>query len=299
MLIGSRNFEFKIPVSSRVKSWSSIVRKIERGVIKIKRISDLQDLIGIRIILLFERDINAIENILESQYSIKRKYSTKERLEENQFDYAAKHIILRLPNDWITTDHENDFKYVLAEVQIRTMAQHLWAEASRVLQYKQEKSVPQQIRRNIFRLSALLEIVDLEFERLLLNKDEYRGSISQGSLEKLTLDSDIIEIFLDKYFPKENKIPGHETYSDLIADLAHFGVTSTDQLKDLIDNHLKEALNKERTTISRRLKSGFFLDELEEERVMEGGVFFSHTGLLREMLDLEFGKKWKERQISK
>lgn len=54
-----------------------------------------------------------------------------------------------------------------AEVQVRTVTQHVWAAASHVLQYKQEASVPLPVRRSIYRVSALLETVDLEFERVL------------------------------------------------------------------------------------------------------------------------------------
>jgi ppGpp synthetase/RelA/SpoT-type nucleotidyltranferase len=59
------------------------------------------------------------------------------------------------------------------ELQLRTLAQHIWAVASHKLQYKREASVPVPIRRSINRVSALLEMVDLEFDRVLLEREQY------------------------------------------------------------------------------------------------------------------------------
>ena len=78
-----------------------------------------------------------------------------------------------MPDDWLNVPTFREFKGLRAELQIRTLAQQLWAAASHKLQYKRESSVPYPIRRSIHRVAALLETVDLELERVLSERDPH------------------------------------------------------------------------------------------------------------------------------
>jgi len=55
------------------------------------------------------------------------------------------------------------FKDFRAEVQVRTVLQHAWAAIEHRLQYKANKGIPRSIKRQFYRLSALLELADEEF----------------------------------------------------------------------------------------------------------------------------------------
>ena len=68
------------------------------------------------------------------------------------------------------------------------------------LQYKQEDSVPAPMRRAIHRVSALLEVVDLEFERLLKERESYRSDSGPINTDAI-LNVDLLEHLLDALLP--------------------------------------------------------------------------------------------------
>ncbi|HCT9405164.1 TPA: RelA/SpoT domain-containing protein, partial [Raoultella ornithinolytica] len=49
-----------VPIESRVKDLDSLMEKLERKEIDIEKVSDLDDLIGLRVILLFKRDLDLV-----------------------------------------------------------------------------------------------------------------------------------------------------------------------------------------------------------------------------------------------
>lgn len=86
-----------------------------------------------------------------------------------------------------------------AEIQVRTMAQHIWAASSHVLQHKNESNVPLPVSRSIHRVSALLETVDFELERVLIDRERYSAEINLSSEEPLNVDS--LRKLLDSLLP--------------------------------------------------------------------------------------------------
>lgn len=170
---------------------------------------------------------------------------------------------------------------------MRTLAQHMWAAASHMLQYKIESNVPEPIRRTINRVSALLETVDLEFERVLEEREEYIKQLETNDDEQ-ALNVDSIEHILDEELPQYNK-DSREDYSDLIDELNYFGITTADALRALIKKHLTTALEEDVKNIPKDDFSDF-----EEKERAELGVYFTHAGLTRIAIDEEFGEKRKE-----
>lgn len=147
------------PIESRVKSWASIVEKCDRKDLHLTALSDLNDLVGLRVVLLFRRDVVATCSLLEGHFEIVESYDTQERLQEDQFGYSSRHFVVRLPHRWLTIPTFSQLGPLKAEIQVRTVAQHIWAAASHTLQYKQEQNVPVPVRRSMSRVSALLETV--------------------------------------------------------------------------------------------------------------------------------------------
>lgn len=52
-----------VPMEGRVKSWASVAEKLERKALSLASVTDLDDLIGIRVIVLFHRDLERIDRI--------------------------------------------------------------------------------------------------------------------------------------------------------------------------------------------------------------------------------------------
>jgi len=153
-----------VPVQACVKSWDSLSLKLRRSPVPMETLRDTQDLVGLRLILLFRRDIEIVDTALEKSLRIIRVYDTDQLLRDDQFGYSSRHYVLGLPKEWASVPTFVGLEDLTAEIQVRTLAQHMWAEASHLLQYKREDSAPLSMRRALSRCSALLEMLDFEFD---------------------------------------------------------------------------------------------------------------------------------------
>jgi len=175
------------PITSRVKTWSSISKKCERYKIQPASIREINDVAGMRVISLFQRDIIKICTIIKDNFIVLREENTSERLQENQFGYGSVHFEVTPKSEWVQVPTLKRLDGLSLEIQVRTVAQHIWAAASHKLQYKQENNIPVPLIRSINRTAALLEMVDLEFERLLGERDSYIENIIEKPVEMLFL----------------------------------------------------------------------------------------------------------------
>lgn len=292
-LIAQNIISLAIPIESRVKSWSSIDGKIERKNLELEDILQLNDFVGIRLILLFKRDLDRCRELIEENLEIIEKEDTASRLDESQFGYQSYHYVVKLPDKWLSTPTLSEFSEYKAEIQVRTMAQHIWAAASNTLQYKQDDNVPETVRRSIYRVSALLETVDLEFERVLSERENYIKELKPETQDE-PLNVDILKEILDYYLPIKNRVDD-EQYSDLIQNLSKCGIEKSSGLIRLFKEYLHEALEAEKELVKYLLEQIDEQDEQDEEvkRLLQQGVFFTHTKLLQFMINLET----KERKL--
>lgn len=277
------NIALAFPIQSRVKSWQSIAEKLQRVPLSIKRLTDLQDIVGLRIVLQFRRDVGRVCDLIADNVVIVNRYDTQKRLREDQFGYSSIHIVATLKDEWLAVPTFALLAGIHAEIQIRTTAQHIWASAAQVLQYKQEQSVPAELRRSIYRVSALLETIDLEFERLLTERDAYRQQLlNQPELPTERLNVDLLEKTLDDVLPEGNKSV-KEDYGRLLVDLMKAGVQTRDQLLAMYDKHRNLVLKREAENVARNrrlLENGETVMGTTEDRARKG-VYFSHAGLIR------------------
>lgn len=289
-LLDKESIALAVPIECRVKSWESIADKLSRKRLELDSLKQLTDLVGLRLILLFQRDVAGASEAISRAFDVQEREDTSGRLGDDQFGYQSTHFIIKIPKHWLGVPTLSLFADFLAEIQVRTAAQHIWATASHVLQYKQEASVPPQLRRSIYRVSALLETVDLEFERLLATRREYKEGITHPDKDS-ALDTDILESLLDNILRSKNKSPD-EPYSQLIADLTAFNLQTVDDVQALLSKHKEEMLAEDAMRVSQ--ESGKEKPTGTSKERIQRGVFYTHTGLLRTALGLEFGDKWTE-----
>jgi putative GTP pyrophosphokinase len=277
-----------VPMESRVKAWSSIEEKVERKRLALSDIKALDDFVGIRLILLFRADLGAVEGLITGTFEVLSSEDTAKRLGEAQFGYQSQHYILRLPKAWLAIPSMADLGELKVEIQVRTLAQHIWAAASHKLQYKHEESVPPPLRRTIHRVSALLETVDLEFDRVLAERKDYREVGISATTGSEPLNVDLLAAVLGDVFPLENR-EEEEDYENLLSDLRKLSIYSVDQLKKLLEKHLDAAMSVERTQLANRVRDKNYRGTTEER--VKSGVFYTHAGLARAVLLREFGNK--------
>lgn len=299
ILFEKNDIQLGFPIQHRTKSINSILDKVSSGRYTPKKsVQEVQDLVGLRIILLFKRDIDTLSSILEKTLTVRKKYDTSERLKDDQFGYSSLHYVVEIPNGWLTVPTFAGLGNIQIEVQVRTLSQHSWAEASKILQYKREGSVPKQLLRSIGRVSALLETVDLEFERLLVEREVYNSTISMEIVEandKEEINVDVLRAITVNLLPSKNLMEG-EDFESVLYELSVLGIKNTIQLKNLIDKHLNDVLVEEREIL--KLADGVedkseLLHEYDEG-LYSRGAYFSHEGLVRMALSLEYPEEWAE-----
>jgi len=163
-------------VESRIKDDQSLTDKIEK-----KRYSSpleqVEDLCGLRVICYYQEDISKICEIVEREFKILEKEDKRTTLNEDQFGYTSCHYIVQLRDDWLVHPGARGLDGLKAEIQIRTMLMHAWAAISHKLLYKKENDVPPQIKRQLNRLSALIELADEQFDLIKEMKSKITNDI--------------------------------------------------------------------------------------------------------------------------
>ncbi len=295
-ILDSRDIALGVPIESRVKSLQSLEDKLERKSLELANLLDLDDLIGIRIILLFQRDVSIVSDLISKTFSILSTEDTAARLAETQFGYQSLHHVIQMPKTWLEVPTLADLGDLRAEIQVRTLAQHIWAVASHKLQYKHEQSVPPSIRRSIHRVSALLETVDLEFERVLTDRRTYINQTRTDKQPDEKLNVDLLSAVLSENLPPQNR-GEDEPYAELLTDLTNFGIATKSQLLDLLKKHLSSVLAEEERIVSERKRTKKYIGSTKER--IEMGAWFIHVGLVRRTLLLEFGKAFEKYKSEK
>lgn len=214
------NINLGFPIEGRIKTFTSVQDKMQK--FKFSTLEEIYDLTGIRIITLWQRDVIKLDSILEKYFEILYKSDISTRLTEKEFGYQSFHYEIKLKPEWLHIPTLSGFNNISAELQVRTVAQHLWASASHNLQYKKENDVPIEIQRSINRVAALLETVDLEFERVLKEKDTYIEEIKDSENSKIKfleqpINADTIRLYSEWKFP--GKSISSYWQSELLNDL--------------------------------------------------------------------------------
>lgn len=198
-LISSQNIGVH-QISSRVKSESSLEGKIISKKGKYKSLLDITDCLGIRIITYFENQVDEIAKLIDEEFSIDPENSVdKRKLEIDKFGYKSLHYVISLDESRQNLKEYSNYMGFKAEIQIRTILQHAWAEIEHDLGYKTEVSTPDFLRRDFFRVAALLETADKEFEKIKLQIGEYQDKVKKelkSNPSKFDIDQDTLRQYL-------------------------------------------------------------------------------------------------------
>jgi putative GTP pyrophosphokinase len=287
-VLRSADVSLAVPIEHRVKTWNSIEQNFLRAGANraaFRRfsgatLSELSDLIGVRVIVLFARDIARVGAAIVETFQVLEADDKGQRQSVDQFGYTSIHYDVVVPREWAVVPSVKAFDRFGAEIQVRTLAQHMWAAASHELQYKVEQAVPEDVRRSIHRIASLLEMVDAEYERLLVEREAYRLKIESDESDS-RLNTDILRAVLDKRLPRRNRA-GYEPYSMLVWELGKLGIVRRSDLEGLITRRLSSALDEDSSIVERHQDSSSASTERDH--------FFTHTGLLNIMLEKEFGQ---------
>ena len=157
---------FYMKIEARVKTLDSFTKKLELKKYKYNNpLEDMTDILGIRIITYYREDIDIILGHLKYNFKIDYKNSTNKlkSLKFNEMGYLSVHYVCQCKSNNKDFYGCQNFKF---EIQIRTALQHIWAQIDHRLRYKTLANIPTKTKRKLFRISAMLESIDDEFDSI-------------------------------------------------------------------------------------------------------------------------------------
>lgn len=161
-------------IEARVKDKEECIKKFERKYRARLEAEEqpyeirnyLSDLIGIRIICLYEDRIAIVAQLLMQSFKLIEVTDKITAIEstEDSFGYKGLHMDLALPDEMALQPKYLAFADCPFEVQIRSLIQDAWSVLDHEIKYK--KSIPNELKRRINVLSALFELADREFKEI-------------------------------------------------------------------------------------------------------------------------------------
>ncbi len=183
--IEKSNIELAFPITSRLKELDSIKEKHESGRYKIKKsLAELEDLVGLRIVVLFPDDKQKIVDLIRKEFHIEKERNLIGK-GIDRFGYSSYHLIIKPNENWKKVPPWNEHYEKLLEVQVRTLSEHIWAETSHNLFYKVEENIPHAIRRRLSQLSALLEVADEKLQNVKESVLQYVKDLEQKDYDEI------------------------------------------------------------------------------------------------------------------
>ena len=222
-----------VEIKSRTKEIESFKGKISRDDKKLKYkdpLSEITDLVGIKIMLTSLKDENIVYELLklEMKDNIDKENSvdkTEDIKKERKFGYLGRHLVVfydenmfELGKHLINKEiHPSHFKGLRAEIQVKTLLQHVWAEVEHKARYKAGEELSNDKKRYFDRLAALIEVADDLFKDLVeeserVNKisrqiiakeqesvmehTDSKGEALQENIPKIEINSEAIALYL-------------------------------------------------------------------------------------------------------
>jgi len=126
----------------------------------------ITDLIGIRIVCLYEDEVERIKTTILEEFEVIEITDKISQVEgtEGSFGYKGLHIDLKLNETRKGMAEYRLYAEYPFELQIRTVIQDSWSILDHKIKYK--KSIPNSLKRRINTLAALFELADREFRAI-------------------------------------------------------------------------------------------------------------------------------------
>ena len=196
-------------IEARAKSVPSFAEKILRkrklymhpkGTLPADPLTRITDLCGARIITQTSDQVQTVCRFIEEAFCIDWSNSedVSRRLRPTEFGYRSVHYIVvidpkKLQDAGVTITVPAEILGLKAEIQVRTLLEHAWADIGHEMTYKTELKVPDRIHRQFASLAAVLEGVDRQFGTLIQGLEEFKSNFGAYH-ERKEVDAEIARL---------------------------------------------------------------------------------------------------------
>ena len=128
-------------------------------------LEQIQDQMGARVVVYYTSDVTAVAEVVERYFHhIERQDVVPDS--EREFGYFGRHWIFALPLDAVPADVDDGSIPRFFELQVKTLFQHAWSEASHDLDYKGPDTITMMQERKFAFTAAQAWGADLLFGEL-------------------------------------------------------------------------------------------------------------------------------------
>lgn len=211
-------------------------------------ISEITDLAGIRVITFFLKTIEEVDRLITAQFEIREKSDKSDALvKQERLGYQSVHYLVQLKPNRTDLPEYAPYSGMIAEIQLRTVLQHAWAEIEHDIQYKSVETIPSSVRRRFLALAGLLEIADREFQAVQKEDEELRAaarlSVEQGDLAQVEITGDALKAYLDKRLGPDGRMATW-SYETTARRLLRLGFYNFEQIDESIRPYNDDVLSR-------------------------------------------------------
>ncbi|CAH1590053.1 GTP pyrophosphokinase [Vibrio owensii] len=244
-LLGSEGIK-EHSVTCRVKDRASLSKKIDKKD-KYKKLSDITDIVGLRIISNYSDEVDLIAKLIEEEFKIDYDNSIDKRkaLDPDRFGYLSLHYVAGLNTARTRLREYSSFSDLNFEIQIRSILQHTWAEIEHDIGYKSKIETPKPIRRRFSQLAGLLELADNQFIHIREELITYNNKLDKQLSSKVS-DIPLDKLSLLKYFESSNLI---KRMDEKIEEITNYDIDAPDD--NIASRHLNLLMSFDLDTVSK------------------------------------------------
>lgn len=238
-----------LSVESRTKSVASFAAKADRTAdgrpVFTDPLAQITDQIGVRVLTYLHSDVVAVADLLGVEMQVLGDRDMgEETASEGRFGYASRHLLVGDP-----ARAEGEAAALLAgrhaQVQVRTVLQHAWAEFEHAIRYK--GTVPEEHASDLdrrFTLAAgLLELADREFTEISERVQAAVAGRPEPEADDPRIRGEDLATFLgERYADAGWSRPDH--YAWVSGLLLELGITSLEELAGLLTSVDTDAIHE-------------------------------------------------------
>jgi ppGpp synthetase/RelA/SpoT-type nucleotidyltranferase len=162
-----------------LKTQTSLRRKLEQKGEGYSDLSDVHDMLGVRVITFFPDEVDSVADVVQNEFAVDLENSVDKRalLDPDRFGYLSLHYVASLNEARANLTEHTRFSGRKFEIQIRSILQHAWAEIEHDLGYQTPGSIPDSVRRHFSRVAGLLETADDDFRQIRAEVEAYQATV--------------------------------------------------------------------------------------------------------------------------